>query len=266
MMIHSITIIGCGWLGLPLAESLVSKGYKVNGTTTTPAKLEGIRAIGGAPFILDLSERTDPSYTEACFNVDLIICAVPPSASKNQDFHHDQQIEQLTKSLEKSVKVIYVSSTSIYPKHAGEFTESSTINEKTTGNMLLLNAEKAVFQHSESNVVLRLGGLLGYNRIAGKYFAGKTASGRLQPVNYIHRDDVIGFIHKLINQKQVSGVFNLVTPKDATREEVYAANSEKHGFQICTWQDDGVQRKIISESVGIDLNYDFKYPDPLQFK
>lgn len=264
-MIHSITIIGCGWLGLPLAEELVANGYKVNGTTTTPAKMEGIKAVGAKPHIFNLSELAELHYSKACLDVDLIICAVPPTIGKNQDFPHNLQIDHLMEILPKATKVIYVSSTSIYPQHEGEYQESSNIYEDNTGNRTLLLAEKAVFAHSKNNSVLRLGGLLGYNRIAGKYFAGKTASGRLQPVNYIHRDDVIGIILEMINQNQVSGVFNLVTPIEATRNEVYTANSEKHGFQMCTWVDDGIQRKISSERLGVDLMYDFKYPNPLNF-
>jgi nucleoside-diphosphate-sugar epimerase len=266
VMIQSITVIGCGWLGLPLVETLVSEGYNVNGTTTTPAKLVGIRAVGATPYLLDLSESIDPSHHETCLNVDLIICAVPPSASKNQDFQHDLQIKILLSEPPKTVKVIYISSTSVYPQDEGEYVESTHIDEKNTGNPVLLNAENAVFQHNKKNVVLRSGGLLGYNRIAGKYFSGKTASGRLQPVNYIHRDDVIGVILKIINQNQVSGVFNLVTPIDATREEVYSANSAKYGFSMCQFKDDGLHRKIRSERISKELQYEFNYPDPRQFE
>ncbi|MDC1274067.1 SDR family NAD(P)-dependent oxidoreductase, partial [Flavobacteriaceae bacterium] len=34
-----IGIIGCGWLGLPLAKSLISNNYKVKGSTTRKNKL-----------------------------------------------------------------------------------------------------------------------------------------------------------------------------------------------------------------------------------
>jgi 3-hydroxyisobutyrate dehydrogenase-like beta-hydroxyacid dehydrogenase len=34
-----LAIIGCGWLGIPLAKSLVRNGYLVNGSTTSFEKL-----------------------------------------------------------------------------------------------------------------------------------------------------------------------------------------------------------------------------------
>ena len=39
-----ISIMGCGWLGLPLAAQLVKAGYNVKGSTTTPEKLEVLQA------------------------------------------------------------------------------------------------------------------------------------------------------------------------------------------------------------------------------
>ena len=37
---NKIGIIGCGWLGLPLAKEFISNNYKVKGSTTTKEKLE----------------------------------------------------------------------------------------------------------------------------------------------------------------------------------------------------------------------------------
>ena len=43
--IKSIGVLGCGWLGLPLAKQLVTAGYSVRGTTTTKEKLTEISRI-----------------------------------------------------------------------------------------------------------------------------------------------------------------------------------------------------------------------------
>ena len=32
----TLSILGCGWLGKPLAEYFIKNGRKVNGSTTTP--------------------------------------------------------------------------------------------------------------------------------------------------------------------------------------------------------------------------------------
>ena len=44
-MNNKIALIGCGWLGLPLAKSLLKKGYQVAGSTTSVEKLSQFRHI-----------------------------------------------------------------------------------------------------------------------------------------------------------------------------------------------------------------------------
>ena len=41
-----VSILGCGWLGLPLAKALIGEGYTVKGSTTTPAKLNLLKEEG----------------------------------------------------------------------------------------------------------------------------------------------------------------------------------------------------------------------------
>ena len=50
--------MGCGWLGLPLAEHLVRAGYTVHGSTTSPAKLPAIRAVGAVAQLVSLPLAT----------------------------------------------------------------------------------------------------------------------------------------------------------------------------------------------------------------
>ena len=53
-----ISILGCGWLGLPLGEHLVREGQAVRGSTTTPARLSELAARDIEPFRIDLGEAT----------------------------------------------------------------------------------------------------------------------------------------------------------------------------------------------------------------
>ena len=57
-----ISIIGCGWLGLPLARELVRNGHIVNGSTTREEKIAVLQAAQILPFILDL--RNDKPFDE----------------------------------------------------------------------------------------------------------------------------------------------------------------------------------------------------------
>ena len=41
-----ISILGCGWLGLPLAKSLLKKKHELKTSTTSPEKMEKLENLG----------------------------------------------------------------------------------------------------------------------------------------------------------------------------------------------------------------------------
>ena len=60
-----ISILGCGWLGLPLAKKLIEKKYSVNGSTTSEKKLSILKDAGINPFLVTLdSESVSESITD----------------------------------------------------------------------------------------------------------------------------------------------------------------------------------------------------------
>ena len=52
-MKKEISLLGCGWLGIPLASSLVKKGFAVKGSTTSSDKLEILKSEGVIPYLID---------------------------------------------------------------------------------------------------------------------------------------------------------------------------------------------------------------------
>ena len=59
MQKETITILGCGWLGLPLAKALVKSGYPVKGSTTREENLETLREAGLEPFLVELDPEVN---------------------------------------------------------------------------------------------------------------------------------------------------------------------------------------------------------------
>ena len=54
-----ISILGCGWLGLPLGKYLVEKGHFVKGSTTSKSKIALLSEVGIEPFLLRLSPQIE---------------------------------------------------------------------------------------------------------------------------------------------------------------------------------------------------------------
>ncbi len=151
-MEKGIGILGCGWLGKPLAVELIKDGYVVKGSTTTPEKLAALTQLGIDSYLVDISNITIP---EEFLHVSVLIIAI--TSKSVADF------ERLLAQIENSPiqKVIFISSTSVYPNLNKKITEEDQLVEESP----LVRIER-VLQASNSyqSIVIRFAGLLGYNR------------------------------------------------------------------------------------------------------
>jgi nucleoside-diphosphate-sugar epimerase len=239
MFIKKISVIGCGWLGLPLAKELTDN-YEVYGSTTTDTKLERLKELGIRPVLLEVDNSDIRCDDKEIWTAHVFIIAIPPGIRAHGEDYHVRQMSTLLTNISEEVPIIYISSTSVYPSAAGNYNEFYNVDLDNTGNATLYRAERLVSER-ENSTILRCGGLMGMNRIAGRYFAGKEAPGAKQPVNYIHHHDAVHIIIKVIKGK-ITGTYNLVCPEHPSRREVYKANAEQFGFKMPTFIDDGVSR------------------------
>jgi hypothetical protein len=60
-----ISILGCGWLGVGLAQVLLSRDVKVHGSTTSAAGLKRLRSIGIEPLLLRIDAPENSSGSSA---------------------------------------------------------------------------------------------------------------------------------------------------------------------------------------------------------
>ena len=261
-----ISIVGCGWLGLPLGKSLVQKGHQVIGTTTSLAKIISLQQAGIKSLIVRFNPLPDADI-QSLFAVDVLIIALPPRVGQFGQVHHLQQIDALVEPLTKLAKtpqIIYISSTSVYPENNQITTENAEILEDS----VLIKAENLLKNSCPNVVILRCGGLMGYDRIPGKYFIGKTVNTGQVPVNFVHRDDVIAIIDQIITEKILAKTFNVVAPIHPIRQAIYLANAQQFGWEAPQFEVPivPIPFKIISSDALIQaLNYEFIYPNPLYF-
>jgi nucleoside-diphosphate-sugar epimerase len=272
-MIHSVSILGCGWLGLPLGEYLLAEGFLVKGSTTHPEKVPLLAGAGIHPFLLSFAPHPAPgqlSELQELLNTDILIIAIPPQVEKRGVAFHPEQIRYLVQQLKASPvrKVIYVSSTSVYPEVNGEVDENALLTGHNLVSTAILQAEELVKGWGGDWVILRCGGLMGYNRIAGKYVAGRkgVTTGSV-PVNFVHRDDVVGVIYTVIRQGIQNQVYNVVAPQHPTRREIYARNAHDFGYALPEYAESAVHNnKIVSSHKLLrETGYAFQYPNPLYF-
>ncbi len=273
-----ISILGCGWLGLPLGETLVQNGHLVKGSTTSESKISLLSAVNIEPFLLkftpkiesasplSVSSQTTKNITQFLDSEILIIC-IPPRAGKLGEDYHVQQIQSLLEYLpSSSIKsIIYTSSTSVYPDLNREVSEEDSVIE----GHALIKVENLLKNLPQNITILRCGGLMGGERIPAKYFQGKTITTGKIAVNYVHQDDVIGIITMILEKEFWNETFNVVSPEHPIREEIYLKNCEDLGFIKPIFEEavEPIPFKIISPQKLISrTGYVFKYANPLDFK
>jgi nucleoside-diphosphate-sugar epimerase len=262
-----ISILGCGWLGFPLAKHLIEKGHSVKGSTTSVEKIPLLTAQNIEPFLLQFSPIIEGDNIAQFLDSEILIICIPPRAGKYGDSFHVQQIQSLIAHLSASAikSIIYTSSTSVYPELNQELTEDSP----TLEHHPLVQVENLLTKLPQNTTILRCGGLMGEERIPAKYFQGKIINTGQTPVNYVHQDDVVLIITMILEQGFWNDTFNVVAPEHPVREAVFLKNCATFGFKIPIFQEptEVIPYKIISpQKLILRTNYQFKYPNPLDFE
>ncbi|SDK30136.1 Nucleoside-diphosphate-sugar epimerase [Catalinimonas alkaloidigena] len=264
---RSISVVGCGWLGLPLARHFVAQGWQVKGSTTRPEKLEVLAASGIQPFLIRLDPHAEGDALPALLESDVVVVNTPPS--KTEDYPAQMQVLAEAIPAEQTPHILFVSSTSIYPPGTMHATEEMTLTPENAGHRTIAEAEHVWQQQRFPLTILRCSGLMGYDRIPGKYTAGKVMKKPGEAVvNLVFRDDVVRAVEAIVQQARWGEIYNLVAPVAVNRATLYAHTARQLGFAPTQFQPDGSEddsKRIIGEKIQRDLNFTFQYPDPRTF-
>ena len=266
----TISILGCGWLGLPLAKSLLSKGYKVKGSTTSESKLEVFKNAGILPFQIQLESHKIIGIIEDFLKVSgVLVIAIPPGLRKahptSTEMTFVNKVKTLIPFIEKSgiQKVIFVSSTSVYGDAFPivEITEDTIPNPDTESGKQLAIAETLLKLNPHfKTTVIRFGGLIGEDRNPIFQLQYKTIPNPDAPINLIHQMDCIGIIETILAQEKWNEVYQASGINTITRRAYYTAKAKELGIRNPTFEEEIVSqgKHILSEKIKTELNYIFK--------
>lgn len=254
-MTSKISILGCGWLGLPLAVELVKKGHTVNGSTTSHHKLETLREQGIHPFLIDISNRDQ--QLQEFLSVDVLIIAITSKSLSDMQ----ALIERISKVRLQSI--IFISSTSVYP-----FTNGIVTEETPTADTPLVQIEKLFLDTPAfQTTILRFGGLFGDDRHPGNFVKPNRPIDHPEGyINLIHRDDCISIIERLVAKEIDNDIFNACASSHPKRREFYLKASKKVGNSSILFNENASnQYKIIDSSkLKTKLNYTFQHDNLMQ--
>lgn len=261
--------MGCGWLGLPLAKHLVEKGYIIKGSTAATSDLELLKESGiEAYFIHITSHNIEGDFPAFIQGADILIIGFPPARIPNIEEVYPRQMDLLIEKVPAHQKVIFISSTSVYQNNNSVVTEKTELQPEKASGIALLRAEKRLRDSFQDRLsILRLAGLVGYDRLPGRSLASKKeVKNGNEPLNVIHRDDCIRLIEQLIEQEKWGEVYNGCAAKHPLRKEYYSKAAEKMGLipPLFAEEEPAAFKIVSNEKSRKELGYTYTYPDPVQ--
>lgn len=277
-MSNDVSILGCGWLGRPLARYLVQRGVHVRGSTTTPEKVDPLRQDGVEPYLLTLDPDLSGDDPDPFFASPILVLNVPPPRGHDDvRSRHLRQIDAVrSAAAEGAVEwILFVSSTGVYPNVERQVEEDDVPPgapdalsgpRRSTGRVLLAVEGRLMDDSSFDTTVVRLGGLYGDDRHPGRFLAGRSDVGRpAAPVNLIHQDDCVALLATLIEQDCRNEVFNACADAHPTRRELYTKAAEVLGLEPPSFDDaDTTTGKLVdNRKIKDRCGYQFRHPDPL---
>jgi nucleoside-diphosphate-sugar epimerase len=269
-----ISILGSGWLGLPLAIELSQANFHVKASSRSQERLTQLRKadIEAHAYDIEVLDSRKNTHENDFLQADILIINI---TSKSVE-----AFTQLISEIENSTiqQVLFISSTSVYKNSAKLDSAAVTEGDATALVPCPLLKIENLFQNNSNfkTSIIRFSGLIGYQRHPGRFFLAtteddvvycKTIKNPDARVNMIHRDDCIGIINAVIKQNCWDEVFNACASHHPTRREFYQAALNHLGDHepVFSGQTDSVGKIISNEKVKEQLGYSFVHDDLLNF-
>ncbi|GKX62657.1 NAD(P)-dependent oxidoreductase [Pragia fontium] len=267
-----VSIIGLGWLGMPLALSLINRGYQVTGSKTTPDGLEAARMSGidAYQLVMKPMPECEADDWQQLLDCDVLVITLPASRQPEQAEIYRQSVQLLVDSAltQHIPRLIFISSTSVYGEGEGEVTEDAPRMPARASGKVLVDLED--WLHNLPNLqvdILRPAGLVGPERHPGRFLAGKQdLPGGNCAVNLVHQEDVITAIELLLAQPQGGHIYNLCAQVHPRKRDYYPAMAKKLGVdapQFLATDNDSLGRVINGQRICQELGFEYQFRDPM---
>lgn len=254
---NTIVILGCGWLGQIVGEALSKRGKKVYGSyrrLEVKSKLEN-KGIEG--FELDFNkDLTIPSaiLKEA---TEVLVFITPSSAIS---LSYPELLSKLVEQFPKDVKVIFSSSTGVYPREGGTYDELFEL-DPTIPNRLL-PAELALKTLKKKRLtILRLSGLIGPERHPAYNLSGRELKDDgSNPVNLIHASDIVNAVVWMLENNYFGSTYNLCSPDHPSKKDYYIAAANHFGIAPPVFgENQAVKRLVIGNRIEHETSFRYHH-------
>ena len=99
-----ISILGCGWLGLPLAQQFIREGFQIKGATTSESKFSILQNAEIEPFLLNVTgDGIDGNIHSFLKDSEILILNIPPKLRGDAKDNFVDKVRNIITALEVSL-------------------------------------------------------------------------------------------------------------------------------------------------------------------
>lgn len=240
---QKVFIVGLGWLGLPLAFSLIAAQAKVYGSVSSEQKRNSY-----APYIdtqhFNLYTSLPSSLLPSSFADAAMVLNIPPGRSNFDQKPFVQNMLQLVDHAMQNglEQLIFVSTTAVFNGHFGGVINSTNTKPTTASGFAHQHIEQYLLSHYPDKVcIIRASGLIGptfdinkqviqYRHPVFSLSAKTDIRNGNDRVNLVHQSDLIAAISQLIKLKMTAKSLNLAAIEHPTRFEYYTWCAKQLGL------------------------------------
>ena len=235
-------ICGMGYLGLRVARKALQRGMRVTGLTRSAEKAETLRAEGFHMVASDLAGRD--WHAEVSPTVDFVLNCVAAGDGGPEGYRRTY-LEGMRSLMQWcgrgfSGRLIYTSSTGVYPFSDGEWVTEETPFEPPPGKGEILRRAERVLQTDGPDgwTILRLAGIYGPGR---HYLLNQILSGHSELpgegetcLNLIRVEDICAAIWEIwrADKTALNAIYNVVDDRPSPKREVVEWLAQKTGRPV----------------------------------
>jgi nucleoside-diphosphate-sugar epimerase len=269
----TILIFGCGYLGQRLAALWLAQGHCVYVTTRKEEKALQFRRQGFTPILCDV---LDPDSLIKVPAVDCLVYAVgrDRTTAKSPREVYVEGLHHLLDTVSFPPRFLYISSTSVYGQHNGEWVDESAPTEPTEeSGRVLLEAESLLHRTLPGAIILRFAGIYGPGRLLRRQAIEEHQTLGGDPdqwLNLIHVNDGAAAILATEQRAQPGAVYNVSDGHPVRRRDFYAtlaallkAPEPRFGSAVQSSSLFGTEpanRRIVNRRLLEELKVDLHYP------
>ena len=271
-----LTIVGCGYVGLALAERLQPKRpqLKLTLTTTSSERLEQLSPLADR---VELCDATDPAQLrEALRKSSNAVFCLGPKGDRQVDangYRHTfvdsfRCLTSLLPQLPELRQIVYTGSCSVYGDAEGDWVDEQTPPAPGRGHGdVLLEGEQLLSGISDRRVcILRLGALYGPGRDLDRRLRGlagleRPGSGATYS-NWLHVADAAGALEAALDAG-CAGVVNVVNDAPIRLRDLVGRSLQRQGLAPVRWiggEEPGSANRRIRNTRLKQLGYELQHP------